>query len=150
MNDHSNNPPQLPAAESNNFNSIHSSLSDEVLAASGLAKVYAFVRSESGPNAARAKRARAKAVSEGNGQVNIVVPLAAHRAIKEMARDLQAGRSIKEALLSLLANEVTATDPGAVVRLLPAKRALELDSLHAKVTSLSGWRLILARAIGFI
>lgn len=123
-------------------------LTNDALKAAGLAKVYAFVRAEASANALRVRKAREKAADEGSRQVNVVVPIAAHRAIKAMAKELQEGASVTEALTALLTAEVAATHPRVVVRVMSAERAGEVDALAARVAALQGWRLRLARWIG--
>lgn len=123
-------------------------LSDEALSAGGLAKVYAFVRKEYGPNAVRSERARQKATQAGSGQLNVVVPLAAHRVVKAMAKELQKGAPVTEALTALLAAEVKALHPGVVVRVMSEGRAREADALAKKISALHGWRLWVAHWLG--
>jgi len=123
-------------------------LSDDALSAAGLAKVYAFVRKERAPSASRSKRAREKAAEVGSGQLNVVVPLVAHRAVKAMAKELQTGSSVTEALTTLLAAELKAPHPGVVVRVMSDSRAREADALAKKITALRGWRLRAARWLG--
>lgn len=127
-------------------------LSDEALSAGGLARVYAFVRKEESANisanAERAKRARQKAAVAGAGQLNVVVPLAAHRVIKTMAKALQTGDSLPEVLTSLLAAEFRAAHPGVVVRVMSDANARKADEQAKKIAKLRGWRLKVARWIG--
>lgn len=126
------------------------SLSDSTLAANGLVKVSAFVRSPASANAARLRRAKRKANENGAGQVNVVAPIAAHRAIKAIARALQEGRSVKEVLESRLVEETKAIDPTTVVRVVSENDAKLFDNLLQKISGLRGWRRFLARLIGIL
>lgn len=123
-------------------------LSDDELKANGLAKVYAFVRTEASASACRARKARQKAADDGSRQVNVVIPIAAHRAIKAMAKELQGGASVVDALTALLESEVGATSPRVTVRVMSVEDAREVDNLVRKVAALRGWRLRLGRWIG--
>jgi hypothetical protein len=126
-------------------------VSDDALAAVGLLKVQAFVRSEAASaNSTRLKRARKKAADAGRAQVNVVAPVAAHAIIKEMAREMQGGMSARGSLERLLSAEVRGTDPGAVVKIMPAQAAARLENLSARLRRLTGWRRWLAKMIGLL
>jgi hypothetical protein len=106
-------------------------LSDEDLAAGGLVPVAAFMRTRSSANASRLKKSRAKADAAGLRQLNVVVPVAAHAAIKAMARELQAGAALHDVLQAALVNATQGTESATGGR-----------------TALPGWLRAVARWLG--
>lgn len=106
-------------------------LSDEALAAGGLVPVAAFMRTRSSANASRLKKSRAKAADAGLRQLNVVVPVAAHAAVKALAKELQAGVALHEALQAALVNATQGTESATGGR-----------------TALAGWLRAVARWLG--
>lgn len=106
-------------------------LSDEALTAGGLVPVTAFVRTRSSANASRLKKSRAKAADAGLRQLNVVVPVAAHAAVKAMARELQAGAALHDVLQAALVNASQGTESATGGR-----------------TALPGWLRVVARWLG--
>ena len=104
-------------------------LSDDALASGGLRKVSAFVRTATSANAKRVKKAREKAGESGKRQVNVMVPAIAHRAIRELAKELNAGANYRDALERLLLAESKTGDPRAVVRVVNEQKVNSLENL---------------------
>ena len=134
-------------------------LSDDTLAAGGLVRVSAFMRTNSSANAARVKKSREKlAADTGVKQLNVVVPLLAHAAMKTIAKNLQAGGSLGDVLKAALALEAPTPKrvetPGAApspASLLPSTTPARLrhaELAAARLASLKGWRLLLAWLMG--
>ena len=131
-------------------------LSDDSLASGGLVRVSAFMRTKASANAARVKKSREKAADTGVRQLNVVVPLAAHAAMKAIAKDLQAGVSLGDVLKAALALEasepVPARAPGSTSASAQPARAPErlrhAEPATARLASLKGWCLALARLLG--
>lgn len=135
-------------------------LSDDALSAGGLVRVNAFMRTKSSANAARVKKSRAKATENGVGQLNVVVPLAAHAALKAIAKDLQDGAELWEVLKAALAVEAQVLKPigppdsarhsEQQALPLPHSRAQALELAVARLARLWGWRRLLARLFGLL
>ncbi|MCE4558256.1 hypothetical protein [Pelomonas cellulosilytica] len=89
-------------------------LPDEALAAGGLVPVAAFMRTRSSANASRLKKSRPKADVAGLLQLNVVVPVPGHAAIKAMARELQAGAALHDVLQATLVNASQSTESAQV------------------------------------
>lgn len=131
-------------------------LSDDSLASGGLVRVSAFMRTKASANAARVKKAREKAADTGVRQLNVVVPLAAHAAMKAIAKDLQAGGLLGDVLKAALALEAPASKLAEVPGAAPASaspsetpaRLRHSEPAAARLASLKGWRLLLARLLG--
>lgn len=131
-------------------------LSDDSLASGGLVRVSAFMRTKASANAARVKKAREKAADTGVRQLNVVVPLAAHATMKAIAKDLQAGGSLSDVLKAAIALEGPAPKPAVVQgaaspAAMPARtpeRPQHAELVAARLASLKGWRLLLARLVG--
>jgi len=120
--------PESPSATATTAAAV---LSDEALAAGGLVPVTAFMRTRSSANATRLKKSRAKADAAGLRQLNVVLPVAAHAAVKAMARELQAGVALHEVLQAALVNAAQCTESATVGR-----------------KSLAGWLRAIARWLG--
>lgn len=120
-------------------------LSEEALASGGLVKVNAYVRTRSSANALRVKKSRQRAASDGLRQLNVVVPVEAHAAIKAFAKGLQRGNSVADAAKSLLADE-----PNAILHSKDAQQAAVLERLAVQLAQMSGWRRWIARLVGLI
>lgn len=128
----------------------NAALSDEALATSGLVRVSAYVRTRSSANALRIKKARQRAAADGLRQLNVVVPIEAHAAIRAFVKDLQAGSGVVDAAKALLVGESAAGTPDVVVQLVDVKRAAVLERLAAQLAGLSGWRRWFARLAGLV
>ncbi|MFO1291749.1 MAG: hypothetical protein U1F07_01585 [Rubrivivax sp.] len=141
-------------------------LSDDALAASGLVKVAAYIRTKSSANATRVRKSRQKAADAGVRQLNVVVPLAAHAAMKAIAKDLQQGASLADVLTAAIAAAApkptavpatATTQPEPLTHAKPAvaapappplPRPFELEA--AGLSRLKGWRRLLARLLGLL
>ncbi len=127
-------------------------LTDEDLIAGGFHKVQAFTRSKTSAtaNAARSKRARQKASDKGLSQLNVLAPTTAHAAMKAIAKELQAGQPMTDALQSCLLAAVQLNDPTATIRVMTGLEAAAVETVAAKLLKLKGWRLWLARLFGLL
>ena len=131
-------------------------LSDNSLASGGLVRVSAFMRTKASANAARVKKAREKAADTGIRQLNVVVPLAAHAAMKAIAKDLQAGGLLSDVLKAALAHEnfqptpvrVPSKASSSVPPLRARERRQHAELATTRLANLKGWRLLLARLVG--
>lgn len=122
-------------------------LPDDVLAAGGLVKIDAYMRTQTSPNAKRVKRAREKAGDNGMRQVNVVAPLTAHGAIKGLAKELSGGSSYRVALERLLLAEVKTVESNAVVRIVNDGKVTALENLESRLNRFTGWRRFLAKLL---
>jgi Na+-translocating ferredoxin:NAD+ oxidoreductase RNF subunit RnfB len=122
-------------------------LTDEDLIAGGFLKVQAYTRSKTSAtaNAARSKRARQKASDKGLSQLNVLAPTTAHAAMKAIAKELQAGQPMTDALQSCPLAAVQLNDPTATIRVMTGLEAAAVETVAAKLLKLKGWRLWLAR-----
>jgi len=125
-------------------------MSDDALSVAGLKRISAYVRREDGGNASRARRARAKAATEGVQQLNIVAPAAAREVIKKMAADLRDGCDMRLALEQALSTEAQKADPLAVVRVAPAYVFRNEEKMVQRLRSLRGWQKFLAKLLRLI
>lgn len=125
-------------------------LSEAALASGGLVKVSAYLRTRSSANALRVQKSRQRAASDGLRQLNVVVPVEAHAAIKAFAKGLQGGSSIADAAKALLSGELAAGAPGATVYGEDAQQAAALERLAVRLARMRGWRRWIARWMGLI
>lgn len=122
-------------------------MSDDALAAAGLKKINAFVRSEQSANAKRLRKVREKAAIAGLEQLNVIAPTVAHEAIKGMAVELRAGHGLLSALERALSIEAQKSDPLTVVRIAPAHVFESEQRTFQKLRGLRGWRKFLAKLL---
>ena len=92
-------------------------MTDAELMERGFVKVQAFTRADSAGaktrTAERSQRFREKALEAGAAQINIVAPKADHAALKDLAKKLQAGQRLEQAMESMLAaNKAAASEVG--------------------------------------
>lgn len=104
-------------------------LTDDQLEAGGLRQVRAFVRTKASKNALRVQKHREKAAAEGLGQVNVVAPEAARKALKTIAKRTSGGEPLEAVLRDLAGLQ----SPQAV----PEADALVVAAAHAP--GLRGW-----------
>jgi len=76
-------------------------LTDEQLAAGGLVKVNAFMRSKASANALRVQKHREKKEAEGVKQINVQANEEARQAIKAIADRTKAGEALSDVLATL-------------------------------------------------
>jgi hypothetical protein len=117
-------------------------LTDEELTAHGLVKIQAYTRTTSGAtgSATRAKRAREKAAASGARQLNVTAPLAAHPALRAIAKDLQAGSALCDVLRGALTAEVQKTAPFALVTVTTDRAAAKAPAMRQKTNVLAAWK----------
>lgn len=115
-------------------------LTDEQLGRGGLVKIEAFVRTKTSAAASRKAKQREAQKAEGMGQVNLTVPLEKKEQLKEVAAELASGKSLIEALQKAL-QSVTSHAPS---------HKSQAQIIGERVLALSGWRLMIAKAIGII
>lgn len=141
--------PQLPADPDK-------VLTDEQLAAGGLVKVNAFMRSKASANALRVKRHRDRKEAEGVKQINVQATEEAREVIKEIAKRTATGEEL-ESVLAQIVSEAGISLPTAAPEAprapqpKPERLTAEEKRLVAighQVETLSGWRRALARIIG--
>lgn len=131
-------------------------LTDEQLAAGGLVKVNAFMRSKASANALRVQKHREKKEAEGVKQINVQANEEARQAIKAIAERTKAGEQLSNVLASLAGNPAeipeaapqTKTPDPKAERLTQEEKRLVL--IGQRVQGLTGWRKALARVIGLI
>lgn len=116
-------------------------LTDDQLEAGGLRQVRAFVRTKASRNALRVQKHREKAAAEGLGQVNVVAPEAARKALKTIAKRTSGGEPLEAVLRDCLASVMTEESPvmGATIT---ATAPLEVDAMvvaAAHAPGLRGW-----------
>lgn len=116
-------------------------LTDDQLEAGGLRQVRAFVRTKASKNALRVQKHREKAAAEGLGQVNVVAPEAARKALKTIAKRTSGGEPLEAVLRDCLASVMTEESPvmGATIT---ATAPLEVDAMvvaAAHAPGLRGW-----------
>lgn len=141
--------PQLPADPDK-------VLTDERLAAGGLVKVNAFMRSKASANALRVKRHRDRKEAEGVKQINVQATEEAREVIKEIAKRTATGEELESVLAQIVseagislptaAPEATKTPQPKPEHLTAEEK--RLVAIGHQVETLSGWRRALARIIG--
>lgn len=129
-------------------------LTDEQLAAGGLVKVNAFMRSKASANALRVQKHREKKEAEGVKQINVQASEEARQAIKAIADRTKAGETLPEVLASLAGTLPSIPQPTARTETPDPKgerltmEEKQLVQIGHQVKRLSGWRKALARVIG--
>ena len=138
---------QAPSQPERDSVGVTAGLSDEELLARGFLKIQAFTRTKAAVtgDAVRSKRARQKASDKGMSQINVLAPTTAHTALKAIAKQLQAGLPMTDALQSCLLAAEQLNDPTATVRVMTGPEAAAVETVAAKLLKLQGWRLWLAR-----
>jgi len=142
--DHLEEIPEIPT----NPESI---LTDEQLAAGGLVKVNAFMRSKASANALRVKKHREKKETEGIKQINVQANEEARQAIKAIADRTKAGEPISDVLATLAGTTPTANPKAETPEPKPERittEEMELVQIGQQVKKLTGWRKAIARMIG--
>lgn len=111
-------------------------LTDDQLNRGGLVKIEAFVRTKTSAAASRKAKQRAKEKAEGIQTVTLTVPAATKEQLKAVVSEVNAGKNLLEAVQSV-------TSHGQVTK----SRA---QIIGERVLALTGWRLMIAKAIGII
>lgn len=122
-------------------------LTDEQLAAGGLVKVNAFMRSKTSANALRVKKHREKKETEGIKQINVQANEEARQAIKAIADKTKAGEPLSDVLATLAGTTPTANPKAETPEPITAEEK-ELVQIGKQVKQLTGWRKAIARMIG--
>ncbi len=79
---------------------VQETLTDNELEQAGLVKTSAFVRSKKSKNALRVKKHKEKKAEQGIKQVNIEIPEHHKETVKKLAKELCAGKDLKQVLLT--------------------------------------------------
>lgn len=111
-------------------------LTDDQLSRAGLIKIEAFVRTKTSAAASRKAKQRAKEKAEGIQTVTLTVPTAAKEQLKAVAAEVASGKSLVEAVQSV-------TSHGQVTK-------SHAQMIGERVLALTGWKLIIAKAIGIL
>ncbi len=111
-------------------------LTDDQLNRAGLIKIEAFVRTKTSAAASRKAKQRAKEKTEGIQTVTLTIPAAAKEQIKAIAVEISSGKTITEAAQSV-------TSHGQVTK-------SHAQIIGERVLALTGWKLIIAKAIGIL
>lgn len=111
-------------------------LTDDQLGRAGLVKIEAFVRTKTSAAASRKAKQRAKEKAEGIQTVTLTVPTAAKEQLKAVAAEVASGKSLVEAVQSV-------TSHGQVTK-------SHAQMIGERVLALTGWKLIIAKAIGIL
>ena len=111
-------------------------LTDDQLGRAGLVKIEAFVRTKTSAAAARKAKQRAKEKAEGIQTVTLTVSTAAKEQLKAVAAEVASGKSLVDAVQSV-------TSHGQVTK-------SHAQMIGERVLALTGWKLIIAKAIGII
>lgn len=111
-------------------------LTDDQLGRAGLVKIEAFVRTKTSAAASRKAKQRAKEKAEGIQTVTLTVPTAAKEQLKAVAAEVASGKSLVEAVQSV-------TSHGQVTK-------SHAQMIGERVLALTGWKRIIAKAIGIL
>jgi len=129
-------------------------LTDDALAAGGLVKVNAFMRTKSSAGALRVQKHRDKKEADGIKQINVEANEEARQAIKAIADRTKAGETLSD-VLATLASTAQATPTETLKTETPEPKPermtieeMELVQIGQQVKRLTGWRKKIARAIG--
>jgi len=110
-------------------------LTDDALAAGGLVKVNAFMRTKSSAGALRVQKHRDKKEAEGIKQINVQASEEARQAIKTIAARTGKGEKLENVLAELVGDRLTNEEKQTI-------------AIGQQVKALTGWRKKIARAIG--
>lgn len=111
-------------------------LTDDQLGRAGLIKIEAFVRTKTSAAASRKAKQRAKEKAEGIQTVTLTVPAAAKEQLKAVAAEVASGKSLVEAVQSV-------TSHGQVTK-------SQEQIIGERVLAMTGWKRIIAKAIGIL
>jgi hypothetical protein len=120
-------------------------LTDDQLERGGLVKVEAFMRTRTSAAAARKAKQREREESVGLKQVNIKTTDDAGQALKSIAAEIGKGLKIEDAIIKAV--------PSVTSHVLVTPLSIETETLAAigrAVLSLTGWKRIVAKAIGIL
>lgn len=110
-------------------------LTDDALAAGGLVKVNAFMRTKSSAGALRVQKHRDKKEAEGVKQINVQASEEARQAIKTIAARTGEGEKLENVLAELVGDRLTTEEKQTI-------------AIGQQVKALTGWRKKVAQAIG--
>lgn len=110
-------------------------LTDDALAAGGLVKVNAFMRTKSSAGALRVQKHRDKMEAEGVKQINVQASEEARQAIKTIAARTGEGEKLENVLAELVPDRLTTEEKQTI-------------AIGKQVKALTGWRKKLIRALG--
>lgn len=111
-------------------------LTDEQLQRGGLVKIEAFVRTKTSAAASRKAKQRAREKAEGIQTVTLTVPAEAKAQLKAITAEIANGKTVTEAIQNV-------TCHGQVTK-------SKAQVIGERVLALTGWRLVIAKAIGII
>lgn len=111
-------------------------LTDEQLGRGGLVKIEAFVRTKTSAAASRKAKQRETQKAEGIHTITLTVPAAAKEQLKAVAAEVASGKSLVKAVQNV-------TSHGQVTK-------TRAQIIGEQVLALTGWRLMIAKAIGII
>ena len=124
-------------------------LTDDALERGGLVKVEAFMRTKTSAAAARKAQQRAREESIGLKQINIKTTEETGQALKSIANEIGKGLKLVEAIIKVVPS-VTSHDlvtPGFKIEDIETFRLAEIGR---KIESMTGWRRLVAKAIGIL
>ena len=111
-------------------------LTDDQLGRAGLIKIEAFVRTKTSAAALRKAKQREHQKAEGIHTVTLTVPVEAKEQLKAVAAEIASGKNLVDAVQSV-------TSHGQVTK-------TREQVIGERVLALTGWRLIIAKAIGIL
>ena len=111
-------------------------LTDDQLGRAGLIKIEAFVRTKTSAAALRKAKQREHQKAEGIHTVTLTVPVEAKEQLKAVAAEIASGKNLVDAVQSV-------TSHGQVTK-------SQAQMIGERVLALTGWKLIIAKAIGII
>lgn len=119
-------------------------LTDEQLGRGGLVKIEAFVRTKTSAAAARKAKQREAQKAEGIHTVTLTIPAEAKEQLKAVAAEITSGKSLIEAVQSVTSHGQVTKPQDEIIKMSRAYRIGE------RVLALTGWRLMIAKAIGIL
>lgn len=122
-------------------------LTDEQLGRGGLVKIEAFVRTKTSAAASRKAKQREIQKAEGIHTVTLTVPEAAKKQLQAVAAEMSSGKSLVEAVQSVTSHGQV-TVPQNTQPVAPQKTREHV--IGERVLALTGWRMMIAKAIGII
>lgn len=133
-------------------------LTDDQLERGGLVKVEAFMRTRTSAAAARKAKQRERDELAGLRQVNIKTTEETGAALKSIAAEISKGSTLVDAIIktvpTVTSHDLVTPEPKIIEKIIEVEKIdpikEHLAAIGKKVALLTGWRRIVAKAIGII
>lgn len=125
-------------------------LTDEQLGRGGLVKIEAFVRTKTSACAMRKAKQRETQKAEGIHTITITIPTEAKEQMKAIAAEITSGKSLVEAMQSVTSHGQITNSIWDGKKVFTIRDQTREQIIGERVLALTGWRMMIAKAIGIL